>query len=396
MSDDEKKAAKHRRKVRRRKILFMTFLIVVAALSGLRAVAPRLITDYVNKVIDRNPSYDGKIGSIGMSLWRGEYSIYDIRLNKTTGNVPVPLFAAKRIDLAIQWNALLHGKIVGQVEVIEPQLNFVAEPGGDAGNQQFGAGGPWLGMIQDLFPFDINRCDVVDGSAHFRTYGSKPQVDVFIDQLQVQVEDLTNVKSSKQALFSTVTIHGMAMGQAPLSLKTQFDPFSYNPSFQLALRLIGLDVTKLNDFSKAYGDFDFRKGWFDLVVEIDAKEGTFDGYVKPLFRDLQIFSLSQDLPPNKNILDTVWEALVGVGQASLTNQPRQQFATYIPMKGLLISPKPDILAAVGNVLRNAFIRAYLPRLNRTYATNVDDIKFDPGQTIDPHSVTDPTAAGNIP
>ena len=187
----------------------------------------------------------------------------------------------------------------------------------------------------------------------------------------------------------------MVMDQAPLTLQTKFDPFSFNPSFQMGLKLIGLDVTKLNDFSKSYGDFDFKKGWFDLVVEVDAKEGGFDGYVKPLFRDLQIFSLSQDLPPNKNILDTFWEALVGTGQVLLTNRPRDQLATYIPMKGLLVSPKPDILSAAGNILRNAFIRAYLPRLTG-YAQQIEDIKFDAGQTIDPKSVVDPTAPGNIP
>ena len=388
-----------RKKLRRRwrwKKLLLIFLVIVAAGSVMRMAAPAMITRYVNKVIDRNPIYDGKIGRITLSLWKGQYSIYDIRLNKTTGNVPVPLFYAKRIDLAVQWTALLRGKIRGQVEVVEPELNFVDASNGDDSEQQFGGGGPWLEMIRDLFPFDINRCDITNGSGHFRAFNRKPQVDLFIDRLNVQVENLTNVQSSNKQLFSTVSINGMVMGTAPLTLKTQFDPFSYNPSFQMAMKLIGLDCTKLNEFTKSYGDFDFKKGWFDLVVEIDAKEGAFDGYVKPLFRDLQIFSLSQDLPPNKNILDTFWEALVGVGQGALTNRPRNQFATYIPVKGLLISPKPDILAAVGNVLRNCFIRAYLPRVNGSYAPAVNDMKFDAGQDIDPNSVTDPTAPGNIP
>ena len=36
-----------------------------------------------------------------MHLWRGAYTIDDVRLIKTTGNVPIPLFSAKRVDFAV-------------------------------------------------------------------------------------------------------------------------------------------------------------------------------------------------------------------------------------------------------------------------------------------------------
>jgi hypothetical protein len=63
----------------------------------------------VNRTIDQSPLYDGEIGDIDVHLWRGAYAIRDIRLDKTTGSVPVPLFACRRVDLAIQWDALLAG-----------------------------------------------------------------------------------------------------------------------------------------------------------------------------------------------------------------------------------------------------------------------------------------------
>ena len=55
---------------------------------------------------------------------------------------------------------------------------------------------------------------------------------------------------------------------------------------------------------------------------------------------------------------------MGVATGLLKNQARDQFATVIPLSGELSSPRTGILAMVGNVLRNAFIRAYLPRLQR--------------------------------
>ena len=40
----------------------------------------------------------------------------------------------------------------------------------------------------------------------------------------------------------------------------------------------------------------------------------------------------------------------------LQNQPRRQFGTLVPFKGDLTNPRTDLLATLGNVLRNAFIR----------------------------------------
>src|SRR5204862_1963946 len=119
-----------------------------------RAILPSTLRWYVNRVIDRHPLYDGKIGAIEVHLCRGAYSIDDVRLIKTTGNVPVPLFSAKRVDFSVQWDALMHRKLVGKVVMEEPSLNFV-DAATDA-ESQTGAGGPWLQIIRDLFPFKIN------------------------------------------------------------------------------------------------------------------------------------------------------------------------------------------------------------------------------------------------
>jgi len=140
------------------------------------------------------------------------------------------------------------------------------------------------------------------------------------------------------------------------------DPFSYHPTFHMALRLLGLDVTKINDLALAYGKFDFKRGWFDLVIETDAKEGQFTGYVKPLFRNLKVFSLAQDIKED-NPLQFLWQALIGAATTVFKNQPRDQFGTLIPFTGEASgATKTDTLATIGNVLRNAFVRAYLPRL----------------------------------
>jgi hypothetical protein len=177
------------------------------------------------------------------------------------------------------------------------------------------------------------------------------------------------------------------MDEAKLDFKMTLDPFSYRPTFHMALRLLGLDVTKINDLALAYGKFDFKRGWFDLVVEADSKEGQMTGYVKPLFRDLKVFSVSQDVKED-NPLQFFWQALVGMTTNLLKNRPRDQFGTLIPFSGdTSNATTTDILATLGNVLRNAFVRAYLPRL-QDQQENASELHFSAPDFTDSLSTSD--------
>jgi len=386
MVDEPKQAEKEAkppkpRKKRRRwwRIGGVGIVVIIVLLVIGRLMLPWALRSYVNRTLDQNPLYDGKIGDIDVHLWRGAYSIQDVRLVKTTGNVPVPLFSTKRLDLAIEWPSLMSGKIVGRVAMDQPELNFV--DAGEKGESQTGVGGPWLKILEDLFPFKINSLHVNQGSIHFRAFDTDPPVDMYIADLNASILNLTNIHDEVTPLVSTVEARGMALGHAPFEYKMKFDPFSYRPTFNLAVRLIGLDVTKTNQLTRAYGAFDFERGWFDLVVEMDAKEGNVQGYIKPLFRNLKVLSLRQDIKED-NVIEFFWEALLGITTGILKNPPRDQFGTVINFKGDLTQPRTNILEIVGNVLRNAFIRAYLPRLHGG-ATQDPMLQFSPGSVSDP-------------
>jgi len=373
----------HQAKPRRHAGRLVVILVLVLVLLGLiaRAFLPLVIRDYVNRTLDRNLLYEGRIGPVEVHLLRGAYSIRDVQISKRRGNVPVPLFSAKRVAFAVQWDALVHGRVVGRFLVQQPELNFVA--GETEEQSQTGSGGPWLEMIRDLFPFKINSAVVQDGSVHFRTFKSQKPVDVYLSHLEATIDDLSNIRDQTNPLITTVQATALVMGQAKLQYKMTLDPFSYRPTFHMAARLLGLDVTKLNDLALTYGKFDFKRGWFDLVIEADSKEGRLNGYVKPLFRDLKVFSLAQDIKED-SVLQFFWQALVGGVTKILTNPPRDQFGTLIPFRGDATKPAPDILATVGNVLRNAFVRAYLPKLQNG-GLDAEGLQFEPPAPGDPQS-----------
>jgi hypothetical protein len=348
----------HRR--RRLRTAAIVLLSLAMVLGVARAILPWVVRDYVNRTLDRNPLYKGTIGPVRIHLWRGAYSIEDIRLMKTTGNVPVPFFAAKRVDFALQWDALFHHRVVGRVLMEQPEINFVDAP--EAADSQSGAGGAWLQVIRDLFPFKINRAEVHDGAVHFRAYQTPEPLDVYLSQVEGSIDNLGNIHDETAPMISTVQATAVAMDQAKLEFKMTLDPFSYRPTFHLALRLLGLDVTRINNLAVAYGKFDFKRGWFDLVIEADSKEGQVTGYVKPLFRNLKVFSLTEDIKED-NVLEFFWQALVGAATTLFKNQYHDQFGTMVPFTvDVSGATSTDVLATIGNVLRNAFVRAYLPRL----------------------------------
>jgi hypothetical protein len=378
-ADDNSSPPKTSTLARRRHHRWRTFGIVLLAIALLlgvtRAFLPLIVRDYVNRTLDRNILYEGRIGKVEIHLWRGAYSIHNIQISKRSGNIPVPFFAASNVDFSVEWKALMHGHVVGQVAMEAPELNFVDNPTAD-GESQTGAGGPWLEIIRDLFPFQINSAAIRNGAIHFRAFQSQKPVDIYLSHVDGTINDLGNVADQTKPLVTTVQATALAMDQAKLECKMALDPFSYRPTFHLAVRLLGLDVTKLNDFAKTYGKFDFKRGWFDLIVEADSKEGQISGYVKPLFRNLQVFSLREDIQQD-NVLQFFWQALIGGVTTAFKNFSRDQFGTLIPFSADASgATTTDIFSTVGNILRNAFVRAYLPRLEPQQAGE-ESVEFGP-------------------
>lgn len=359
--------------------LIIVVVVLAVILTVARLMLPRYVRHYVNRTLDRSLVYSGRIGDVQVNLLRGSYSIHDITISKRLESVPVPFFKAKRVDFAIQWNALWHHKIVGQMFILDPELNFVDSP--NENTTQTGKDTPWLQMIRDLFPFRINSAVVRDGTVHFRTYQKKTPVDVYLAQVEGSVDNLGNIRDETKPMVATVKASALAMNEAQCQLIMTLDPFSYRPTFHLALRILGLDLTKINDLALSYGKFDFKRGWFDLVVEADANEGLITGYVKPLFRNVKVFSLAKDIKED-TVMQFFWQALVGFTTTVFKNWNADQFGTVIPFTADATGTSPDILATIGNVLYNAFIRAYLPRL-QTGQQGFGGLEFSPPDIASP-------------
>jgi len=122
----------------------------------------------------------------------------------------------------------------------------------------------------------------------------------------------------------------------------------------------------LNDFLRAYGKFDVEKGEFAMFTSVAATNKAYDGYIKVFFNHLDVFAWKKER--QKNILKIFWEAIVGTVATVLKNQPQDQLATKVPISGVYTNSSVDIATTIGELLRNAFIRALLPKYDKEVTT----------------------------
>jgi hypothetical protein len=331
---------------------------VAILLIAVRIALPYAVRDYVNRALNKAHDYTGKIGDVNMRLWRGGYRIDQIKILRKTGLVTSPLFSAPRIDLSIDWRELFHGSVVGEVVMQDPHVNFAASTNAAAN----GKNEAWDKILQSLFPFNLNRVEIDNGEIHFQNPGATPPVDIYLSRLNATATNLTNARDLKEKLPSGLNATGSTLGGGLLTLQLQMNLLQARPTYQLDCGLTNVNLVSLNNFLRAYGKFDVARGRFAVFTSVASADGSYEGYVKVFFDNLDVFQWDKER--KKNILKVFWEAIVAGVTEVFKNHPKDQLATKIPISGTYTNSSVGLWTATGSLLENAFIRALVPKLDQ--------------------------------
>jgi len=334
-------------------------LIVLAVLIVIRIILPYVALHYANKSLANMKGYYGHIEDIDLALIRGAYKIDSIYLNKidTITNKQTHFFSAELIDLSIEWKALFHGSVVGELVFEKPMLKFSkdnVEPK-DLRNDST----DFKKLLDDFMPLSINRFQINQGRIQYLDQFASPQVDINMTDVNVLALNLKNSYDSTTLLPATV-LADADIYEGTLDFNLRLNPLTDKPTFDMNAELKGTNLVLLNDFFKAYANLDVNKGTFGMYTEVAAKDGAFTGYVKPIVKGLDVYG-----PEDKddNIFRKFWEALAGGASEVLENQAKDQFATKIPFEGKLDDPKANIWITIANVIQNAFFNAMQPSID---------------------------------
>lgn len=336
----------------RHRTLWLTLLGIALVLLAARAALPAAVLHYVNRELERLGPYTGHIDDIDLELWRGGYRIEAIRIDKRDGGVPVPFFAAERIELSLDWRALRHAGIAGRIVLVHPVWNLV-----DAlqeRDQQFGRGVDWRARLQRSYPFRFDSFSIEDGEMHLRNFSSEPPVDVYLTGMQASGRNLANVREHAESAFAEVEATADAMGDSRLDVSLRVDPWARRPTFDLDLTLEQVELVRLANLFDAYANVDPEAGTFALDLEIAASDGRLEGYAKPVLENAEFLDLEHG---RENPLKLAWEAIVASVAQMLGRGPENEIATRIPLGGRIEDPDADVWGAIGGLLRNAFAQA---------------------------------------
>ncbi len=344
----------HRRK------LIALLAVAILLLAG-RLALPYAVRSYLNGRMARMGDYRGHVDDIDIHLWRGAYSVKALRVDKLTGKLPVPLFEAQRTDIALSWRALGHGMLRGTVDFTAPTVNFI--DGHSESEKQTGKGVDWRTELKLLAPIRLEELQVHDGTVTFQNFVSQPRVDLKMAAVNGTITNLTNLDGLPGQRVAKLHVTARILGDAPLEANASFDPLEHDGDFSYQLRATGIQLTRANDLARAYTGLDFAGGAGDFTMELEAKNGQLEGYAKPLFHDLRLFSWKQDVEQDhKGPIKLAYEALAQGVVSVFKNQSKDQFATRIPISGRIDDKQLDAFQAIIGVLRNAFIKAYSPAL----------------------------------
>ena len=158
---------------------------------------------------------------------------------------------------------------------------------------------------------------------------------------------------------------GLFMGKGKATASATFRPEAKGPDFDLKVAIEDTPLVTMNDLLRAYGKFDVTAGVFSFFTELSVRNNHIEGYVKPLFRDMQVYDKRQDA--EKSFFRKTYEKLVGGISKLLENPPRDEVATKADISGPVQNPNSNTWQVIGRLIQNAFFKAILPGFDEQLA-----------------------------
>lgn len=288
-------------------------LIIVGVLIIFRIALPFILENYVNNALRQMEGYEGSIDDIDLNLFRGAYQIDNLIINSVTDSLPVPFISISEIDLSVHWGALFDGAFVGEIILGHPVINFAV----DEEASQDGTETDWPEVIKDLFPITINRFELIDGVISYYDFSTEPEIDVYIENLDLLITDLTNIEQQDQMLPSTISATGYSTGGGEFKLNAGFNALQEIPNLDLTMHVEQVNLIELNDFIRAYSNTDVEKVTFNLYTELVIEGGNLKGYVRPVLENVELLDWDKE---KGGFLKKTWEAMVAGIKEIFENQ----------------------------------------------------------------------------
>lgn len=189
----------------------------------------------------------------------------------------------------------------------------------------------------------------------FVNQDAKPPYRLFMSDVDLELDHLTNQKVPGSATFST---RGTFMGSGTTRISGGFRSTARPVDMHLRLQLDGARLTDLNDFLLANVGVDVAAGKGSVFTELKVSQGRMEGYLKVLTTDLKIYERGKDhaKPFGKRVEMHVLQSLAWL----FKNRSTQQVATETRISGATSDPKLGEWEAIRRLIGNGLVQGILP------------------------------------
>ncbi len=344
-------------------------VIIVALLAAARWIGSPVLTHLVNKKLEALPSFRGHVGGIYLAIWRSDVSASDFELTARTHSEEGPLLKVDHAALKFSWIALIKGKLGGRANVDGATLNILTEQATEAAHAtkekvketEAEHGHPndnnaeirqWQDEFRKAFPMELTRFEIKNSRIRFVDKTHQPNPEMTIDQIHFVATELSNRARDNSENSSNATFDAVLTGQGKMHIDATIKPVAPQPKFSVKMQVTDLHLAEINNFMIAYLKVDVQSGEFDDYIEVNADNGTYQGYTKPFLRDLKF----KDAPGDKNVLKQVATKTANAVTGLLKNK-QGKVATKAPFQGNFNDNKFDLWTTLEYLLRNAFVQS---------------------------------------
>ena len=315
--------------------------------------ASYFVRNYINRNLSGLPDYTGRVRSVRIHPLTLSLDLYDVRLDKKTGKIPVPFYFSPHWNISLQWSQLLHGAARASVTISDPQINLVAGPSPE--QSQVSISNVWLDAIKQMVPWRVNQIRIHHGEVHYRDFQANPPVDLEMGDIDVDAENMSNSKGLTIPLPSTMTVSARPLrtGTLTMNLAVNFDePFA---TFTQSLHVEHVPADGANAVLQKSLKAWVKSGEIGFESELVSNKGIYHGYVRPFCTQMEF----EPKPSDKGNPGAIWSGLLNTANGLFEND-RHVISSQREISGRLDQPHVDAISAFAGIQWNACIEALRP------------------------------------
>lgn len=335
----------------RTRLIFESILLGLAViLAVVWFSTPYFARDYINRSLSGLPDYTGRVEWVRIHPWTASLDLYEVHLDKKTGEIPVHFFYSPRWNISLQWSQIFHGVERASVTIFDPQINLVSGP--DAERSQIYISKVWIDAIKQMIPWRVNQVRILRGDVHCLDFHANPQIDLEMSDFELAADNISNSEGLEIPLPATVkiTARPLLTGTFEMNLAVNFD--EQFATFTQNVRMEHVPAAGANAALQKYLKVRAKSGEIGIYSELGSDKGIYHGYVKPFFYKLEF----EPRPADEGNPGAIWSGVLNTVKGLFEND-RQVIATQGEISGRVDQPDVDAVSAIAGVLSNAYIEA---------------------------------------